>query len=593
MRIRKAQPVKNADDRGDINMVLPTETDNIINETNAIFDEIEAAEVAAQPSADKPEVIVNGVNIGYNIDVMYNAICSDNEPPLVYQRAGRLVRTIVGKNTINIDEYTPDSIREVVDGIVSFRSSKMVKHKANPAQGTEAYEEMVTTPTPPPIDMLRSLLVRPYFPDIPELECVTDCPVMNVDGSISLCEGYNPETKIYYRPQTDMVIPNVPDTPTNADIIAANKLLNETICDFPFVPGASRTNLIGIIITSVIRPMISGCVPICLIDKPQAGTGASLLSETISIIATGNGAVIRVAPGKDDEWRKLITSIVSEGKLISLIDNVEDKVDLPSLAGAVTSRVWSDRKLQQSKIITYDHRLLWILNGNNVRLGGDLPRRCIWVRMNANLERPWLRPENVFKHNQMIWVREQRGNILCAIYTIVRGWIQAGRPAPSSLTPMMGGFEEWRTTIGGILQYIGYTDFLKNNEEMLNEVDDDAPDWSYFFKTVYDTFNAEYKNKQGNFGNKADLESVSFTTGEIEDIIEKQRDSNNVCMGVSKLQDALPAELNDAYTSKQGFNRKFGRKMTQMKDRIFECGMKITKSKHKTDNKTQWVLTKI
>ena len=568
----------------------PATPEMIESEINAQLDEILIEMQPVTETLDKVEIIVNGVEIGYNLNLAYNAIVADNNPPTIYQRAGKLVRTIDVKNTTQIDEFTPDSFREVIDGICAFKTLKMVRH--NSWTGENQSEEIRLTPTYPPIDLLRSLLVRPNFNGIPELQSITDCPIMNSDGSISFESGYNIETKTYYRPQIGLNIPDIPEHPTDSDIIAASNLLSEAICDFPFVPGASKTNLIGTIITSVIRPMIDGCVPICLIDKPQAGTGASLLSETIALISTGAGAVVRVAPEDDAAWRKLITSILNEGKLISLIDNVEDKVDLPSLAGAVTSRVWSDRLLGQSKTITFDHRLLWILNGNNVRLGGDLPRRCIWVRMNANVERPWLRPGVCFKHNQIPWIEEHRGDILSAIYTIVRGWIQAGKPEPSILTPMMGGFEEWRNVIGGILQFVGYTDFLKNNEEMLDEVDDDAPDWSFFFKTLFDRFNAEHVS-QIKFGEKKQLDSVTFTVVDIVTILEKEIDTNNCFMGISKIQDAMPAELNDAYISKRNFNTYLGRKIVGMKDRLFACGLKLTKSESKEHNKVKWVLTKL
>ena len=56
---------------------------------------------------------------------------------------------------------------------------------------------------------------------------------------------------------------------------------------------------------------MNGPVPLALIDKPQAGTGGSLLAGTIAVIGSGHTAEMLGAPRNEEEWRKQITAKLS------------------------------------------------------------------------------------------------------------------------------------------------------------------------------------------------------------------------------------------------------------------------------------------
>jgi hypothetical protein len=87
----------------------------------------------------------------------------------------------------------------------------------------------------------------------------------------------------------------------------------------------------------------------------------------------------------------------------------------------------------------------WIANGNNIRLGGDLPRRCYWIRLDAKTSRPWQR-ENFLHSDLPEWVLKNRGDLISAVLTLAQGWFTADRPASGS--PVIGGFLEWSKVIG-------------------------------------------------------------------------------------------------------------------------------------------------
>jgi hypothetical protein len=60
-----------------------------------------------------------------------------------------------------------------------------------------------------------------------------------------------------------------------------------TCINFPLVDNANRTNGIAALTSSVIVPLIDGFLPLKVFTKPITGTGAGLLTNTVSLIANG------------------------------------------------------------------------------------------------------------------------------------------------------------------------------------------------------------------------------------------------------------------------------------------------------------------
>ena len=112
---------------------------------------------------------------------------------------------------------------------------------------------------------------------------------------------------------------------------------------------------------------------------------------------------------------------------------------------------------------------MFIATGNNIILGGDLPRRCYWIRLDAQQSEPWRNRH--FRHPDLRgWVQESRGRLLGAILTLARAWFLAGSPLPS--TAILGSFEEWcRGSSESILEFAGITGFLGNLDELYRQSD--------------------------------------------------------------------------------------------------------------------------
>jgi 5S rRNA maturation endonuclease (ribonuclease M5) len=344
----------------------------------------------------------------------------------------------------------------------------------------------------PPATMVKDILARGSW-DFPALEAVTEIPLMRPDGSLLDEPGYDPTLRLYYVPPAGFRLAPVPEQPVAHDVNRALKLIWETIGEFPYVDdgpeldvdgrrqrvSASRANAMAALLTPVVRPLIRGCVPLALIDKPAAGTGASLFMQVLALITTGRSVGFLAAPDKEEEWRKSITATLKDGAMLVIIDNVEKPLWAPSLAMALTTDVWKDRELATSHLLQLPQRATWFATGNNIKLRGDLPRRCYWVRMDAKMSQPWTRPPERFTHPDLLtWATDHRGELLAALLTLVRAWHVAGRPRVK--VPILGGFTSWADTLGSLLAYLQVPGFLANLAAFYAQADEEGPQCEAF-----------------------------------------------------------------------------------------------------------------
>lgn len=424
-----------------------------------------------EPPAESvlPEILVGDRQLRDVASDALEALYRANDPPQIFRRGSTLAR-------IATDEFGRPYI-EVLN------KASLKSHLTRGANFYRRVKDRLEHVWPPDAIVEDCLAVGDW--NFPPLLGITEAPVIRPDGTVMNRPGYDSATNLYYYPTPKLTIPPIPDKPTDNDVKAAIELALEPLADFPFDTEASRANAIGTMFTPILRPMMAGPVPLALFDKPQQGTGASLLAEVISLIATGRPAAMMPPPKNDEEWNKIITVTILKGQSVMPIDNIESQLQSPSLATLLTATTWRGRILGRSEDIVLPNIITPIATGNNIRLGGDLPRRSIWVRMDACMARPWLRDTSTFKHPHLIqWVSENRGAILAAILTIARAWVMAGMVQG---LPNLGGYESYSQVVGGVLAYMGLGAFLDNLDAMYNEADIETPQWEAFLEAWHDT----------------------------------------------------------------------------------------------------------
>jgi hypothetical protein len=390
------------------------------------------------------------------------ALVAANTPPVLFVRAGALVRV-----------RTNERGRPIIETLTEPELRHRVARVADFVRITErGYLRQMS----PPLDVIRDVMAAEEWP-FPPLEAIAEVPVVRPEGSVLDRLGYDRATTLIYRPSAGIEIPPVSPEPTPENVTKALGLIDEAIRDFPYVDEASKTNTIALMLTPIVRPAIEGLVPLALIDKPQAGTGASLLAQVIALVSTGRPADMMGALKDDEEWRKQITAVLMAGATMIMIDNVDYPLASASLARALTASAWKDRILGRSETAVVPQTATWLATGNNIRLRGDIARRCYWIRMDAKTAQPWRRTD--FRHPDLLaWVAEHRGELLWALLTLVRTWFAAGKPAAP--VPALGGFEAWTRVVGGILAHAGLSGFLANLNALYEQADEEAGQWEAF-----------------------------------------------------------------------------------------------------------------
>jgi putative DNA primase/helicase len=339
-------------------------------------------------------------------------------------------------------------------------------------------------PAHPPLAVVRDVLATPDLP-LPILTGIVGAPVFAADGTLETEPGYHPNARVYYFPNKDFHLPEVPESPTREDLERAKALIfGDLLVDFPFVDDASRAHTVALMLLLFVREMIQGATPLHLFEKPMPGTGATLLTDLLVYPATGRPILAMTEGTCENEMRKRITAKLRRGPQMVLIDNLRKRLESSALASAITAPVWEDRIITTSLTARIPVRCAWAATGNNPTLSNEMARRTVPIRMDANMDRPWMRQD--FKHSNLRqWAKDHRGELVWSVLTIVRFWIANGSPKSEQ---SLGMFEEWTMIVGGILETAGIPGFLGNLDEFYERSDAEGSEWREFVRRWWNEF---------------------------------------------------------------------------------------------------------
>ena len=334
----------------------------------------------------------------------------------------------------------------------------------------------------PPHDVAKDLVASPD-PRLPPLDAIVTAPVFDQDKKLAATPGYHLDAALWYHKPNDFEVPPVSENPSGDEVEHAKALLiDELLVDFPFVAQADRAHAIAALLLPFVRRLIPGPTPVHLFEAPMPGSGKTLMAEIVYLVASGDSADPMTLGKDDEETRKKITSVLSLGRSVILIDNVRAGIDSANLAAALTAETWQDRLLGQNKMVRIPNRAVWLLTANNPHLTLEIARRSIRIRIEPRSDRPWERDN--FRHTPLKpWVIENRGVLVWSILTLIQAWIAGGAPrGPRTL----GSFEHWANIIGGILEEVGIGGFLGNTEELYESADLEGQEWREFVQAWWD-----------------------------------------------------------------------------------------------------------
>lgn len=358
-----------------------------------------------------------------------------------------------------------NSLRYVLAGGIDFFARKQVPL---PNGGQQIVEYDVQAPLALAKTML-SMARR-----VPVLLRVSPVPYFGANGRLIQTPGYDERSMIFYAPIID--VKPIPTRPTARDIAAAVSIVDTTLQDFPFASQADKAHAIALGIEPFARAMIDGPMPIHLFESPTPGTGKGLLADVMLRASLGGYPRRQPAPDSDAEYRKVITAAVEEGAAVVVFDNLKDVLDSGSLAAAVTTTIWADRKLGTNQTINGQINWSWVVTANNPVLGDDFTRRCVRTRIMADVEKPSERDFAI--DNLKDWVAQHEGDLAWAFLTLIQAWVSAGMRPWTGQT--FGSFEKWSRVIGGVLETAGIGGFLKNTDELYDSASTEAGAWRAF-----------------------------------------------------------------------------------------------------------------
>jgi putative DNA primase/helicase len=301
----------------------------------------------------------------------------------------------------------------------------------------------------PPKEIVKTLLQKGQW-RIPAIVGVINSPTIRPDGSILDSPGYDPDTQLFYRPDSSLQVP-ITDRPTREDALAAKESLKDLLVNFPFVGPIDRAVALAMLMTPILRGAFS-VAPLNFIRAHQARTGKTYLLNTVSTLATGRECPVCTWTDDKAENEKRLGAMIMEGVPIIGLDNCSIDLGGNLLCQITEQRLVRTRILGLSKMPIVQWCGTVFADGNNVSVVGEVAPRTLQCNLDAKSEDPGSRK---FSFNPIDRILADRGRYIANVLTIVRAHFVAGEPQK---------FSPWAS-------YDGYSRFVRAPLIWLGEPD--------------------------------------------------------------------------------------------------------------------------
>ena len=435
------------------------------SETSQSFDNAAANE--AEILDLRPPVVVNNRQMRHVIADMQGVIQAYDKEPLIYQKDGRLARVKFKKERATLDYFTHDTLAFTLNEYGDFFKTRQVK------------DGLIYTPAIPPVYLSKAILHAPRH-DVPELEFISASPLFAPDGTIATAQGYNPNVSAYLNLADDVKIADADIDPTPENVEQSKALIEKVVAEFPFDDDASKQNAISLFLLPFARLLVDAEIPLYAVDSHSPGSGKGLLGDCLMMPYLGHRPVSN-SEVEGDEWRKQLTTLLAQSPDYIYFDNA-NQINSAALASALTKGVWQDRILGGNLLSTSEIRAIFIANGNNLEISGEIARRVCWIRLNPKTAEPENQEFTI--PDLRLWVEEHRRDLIIAALTLINKWVKDGMPDGQL---RVGSFERWAAVMSGIMEAVGYDQFMKNIPQLQSHVDSERGMMEAFVEEWYQT----------------------------------------------------------------------------------------------------------
>lgn len=225
------------------------------------------------------------------------------------------------------------------------------------------------------------------FDDFPQLSAVVDHPVLRPDGTLIECAGYDAATGVYVRNGAS----RFPKIETEFDPERMEELVKTCLGPFrgySFTNNRKgRTAMLAATLTAVMRPAMD-TAPMIAVTSAETGVGKSFIAQALGMIATGELPKLKsFERSSSSEMRKLLFADLMEQNPVIVYDNMDGTFRSEVLTSYITTPVWSDRILGESRTGgSIRNTALLITNGVNMSFPSGMSRRYLLIDLNPACE---------------------------------------------------------------------------------------------------------------------------------------------------------------------------------------------------------------
>lgn len=376
------------------------------------------------------------------------------------------VVVIVNEETGGLDVVDPDSFRSLIEEWVIPYKARFVK------EGNKIIEERNRTSMAKDCaaGCLKAGKFKYRLRKISRVNLVP-MPVERADGKIELLTpGYDAASQIYTM-----------ESPIKLDLTmtpaAGAALWRDHFSEFPFTDERSR----AVAMAEAIALFVHGLQELTanrmgfIFKSNKVRSGKSLVAQ-YGITPCYGLAKGQTIPGAE-ELKKLLDATALEASPYLFFDNLTGNVKSNLLESFMTTPVWEGRVFgSNAKKFEAPKGTVVIITGNNITASQDISNRCLLCVLHTEDADPQARVIKRVMTPQKLAKPGVRGDLLSALWAMVRGWDEAkpkGRPAAGR---RIAGFEEWCDLVGGIVMSAGFEDPLQkpSDEEATNTEEVDA-----------------------------------------------------------------------------------------------------------------------
>jgi hypothetical protein len=275
-------------------------------------------------------------------------------------------------------------------------------------------------------------------------------PVIRKSGVIELLPiEYDEEAGVY-------TLPNPVQIDESWTLDRAVTFLRDLLKDFPFLDQRS----LAVHVASMVSLFAPGLQNITaerlgfLYSSNSPGGGKTLLVSMAVVPVMATCETLTITDDKP-EFRKVLDSAVMGSIPYLFFDELEGNIRNKELNAFITSNYRTGRLMGSQKMFRAPRLTVCYLAGNNLTLEQDITRRVLecklYVEEADNRDRK-IEHEISPKYLERLTVR---GDILSALWALIRAWIEQGRPGVPNVYK---GFGEWCQIYGGIVKNAGFED---------------------------------------------------------------------------------------------------------------------------------------